>query len=337
MLHLSAGKNAWRFGHGELSADATANELPATGGVLEALTASLPDEKRSCATTVSTDPAVLTVVDSEQVEMDEHVASVRQEVAAMATADLYDHFAKACSGGDLMLVREFLSLTGARRVNVHGLDEYAFRMTCQNGHLDVVRELLALAGDREIDVHAGRDDAVRKAASTGQLGVVRELLALAGDRRIDVHAECDHILRLAAGGGQLDVMLALLALTGDRRVDVHPGNDFCLRRACEIGRLDMALELLALEGDRTAHIVHDTLPEAGRDMLASGLGDPNSPTVAAAWRAISSPDGMMMHPGVEYHTRESARAGYRVYKWYVRGVVVLRRQEQEPHAALGGQ
>ena len=294
-------------------------------------------------------------------------AAAQREVASIATADLRGEFLAACASGQLQLVRALLALTGDRCVDVQVMGEEAFRHACANGHLGVVRELLALSGRRRVDVHVWTEYPFRNACEYGHLGVVRELLALTGDCRVDVHTVDEYALRLACDAGHLGMVRELLALSGDRRVDVHAQDEGAFHVACEKGHLNVVRELLALAGDRCVdvnsrrddplqwacqnghvNVVHEllalmgdrrvrlqhgNLPEAGRDMLASGLGDPNSPTVAAAWRAISSPDGMMMHPGVEYHTRESARAGYRVYKWCVRGVVVLRRQEGQRAAA----
>ena len=60
-------------------------------------------------------------------------------------------------------------------------------------------------------------------------------------------------------------------------------------------------------------------------MLASGLGDPHSPAVAAAWRAMSSPGGMLCNAEADAKTRKAVAAGYRVYSWGWRGGLVLRR------------
>ena len=195
------------------------------------------------------------------------------------------------------------------------------------GHVGLVHHIETVQQDVAAIATVDLDDQFAIACACGHVGVVRELLALAGDRRVDVHSMDEYALRLACQHGHVGVVRGLLVLAGDRRVDVNSIEGYALRHACAKGRLHVACELFVLSVDRLACLTPDTLPEAGRDMLASGLGDPNSPTVAAAWRAISSPDGMMMHPDAGYHTRESARAGYRVYKWCVRGVVVLRRQE----------
>jgi len=228
-------------------------------------------------------------------------AQIQRGLAGMSAIQLDDLLLYACKSGNLLLVRELLGLSGDRRVN---MCEQAFTWACHMGHLPMVRELLALTGDRRVDVHTEHGNALRLAAMCGHVGVVRELLALTGDRRVDVNAGLQRqtALQCATFRERWDVVLELLALTGDRLVRLP---------------------------------VHEALHQDICDVLACGLGDPHSPTTAAAWRAISSSDGMMMHPDTQPRVRESARAGYRVYKWCVRGVVVLRRQKGEHSAGQG--
>ena len=142
-----------------------------------------------------------------------------------------------------------------------------------------------------MDVHAQEEDAFRMACETGKLAVVRELLSLTGDRRVDVHAENEAAFRLACETGKLAVVRELLSLTGDSRI-------------CPLGEMFTV----------------------GVRVLASGLGDPHSPAVAAAWRAISSPGGMLCNAQAEPRTKAAAAAGYRVYKWGRRVGLLLRRR-----------
>jgi len=114
----------------------------------------------------------------------------------------------------------------------------------------------------------------------------------------------------------------LLALTGDLRVDVHAREEQAFQWACQRCRIDVVCELLALSGDRIICPPCE-LPAAGLWMLARGLGDPNSPAVAATWQAISSPGGMMCNAKADPKAWEAAAAGYRVYNWGRRGALVL--------------
>ena len=90
-----------------------------------------------------------------------------------------------------MTVRELLSLSGDRRVDVHAVEEKVFRGACRFGHAGLVMpvwssgssaELLGLGGDCHVDVHARGEAALRGACENGRLAMVRELLALTGDR-----------------------------------------------------------------------------------------------------------------------------------------------------------
>ena len=127
------------------------------------------------------------------------------------------------------------------------------------------------------------------ACRAGNLLLVCELLSLSRDRFIDVHINEKHAFRVACWKGHIEVVCELLGLTGDRTVDVHAKEEEAFRQVCWKGHLDVMQHLLALTGDRLICLKSDALPPAGLAMLASGLGDPHSPTVAAAWRAISSP------------------------------------------------
>ena len=250
----------------------------------------------------------------------------RVAVAGIPDADLDTAFMGACRDGKLAMMHELLSLTGHRRVDVHAMKEAAFRQSCHVGRMAVMRKLLSLTGDRTVDVHAMHEGALHHACWNGQLEVVRELLALTGDRRMDVHAKEEDAFRHACQQGHLDVVHELLGLTGDRRVDVHAKEECAFRLACLKGHLGVVHELLGLTGDRLAFSEYDTMPKAGLEMLASGLGDPHSPAVAATWQAISSPGGMMCNVEADPKAREAAATGYRVYKWGRRGGLVLRRR-----------
>lgn len=57
--------------------------------------------------------------------------------------------------------------------------------------------LLSLEGDRRIDVHAVDEDAFRCACWKGRESTVKLLLSLEGDRKIDIHAVNEHAFRLA--------------------------------------------------------------------------------------------------------------------------------------------
>ena len=234
-------------------------------------------------------------------------------------------FCAACQQGQLDVVRHLLALTGDRRVEVHADDEAAFRQACWEGQLDVVRHLLGLTGDRTVDVNSEVECAFRNACWAGHLDVVRELLALSGDHTVDVHVANEAAFRQACQEGHLDVVCELLDLTGDRRVDVHAQEQQGFRQAYAGSHLDVVLHLLALSGDRLICPVFE-LNAGMHEMLASGLGDPHSPAVAAAWRAISSPEGMMCNAEAGVRTQEAAAAGYRVHQWRWRGGAVLRRQ-----------
>jgi len=110
--------------------------------------------------------------------------AVGMDVAGIPTAELQGHFVAACEEGSLPLVRELLTLSGERFVDVHAGVEFALDWACWRGHVNMVRELLALSGDRRVDVQAGNECGVGWACEGGHLDVVRELLALTGDRLI---------------------------------------------------------------------------------------------------------------------------------------------------------
>jgi len=74
-------------------------------------------------------------------------------VQAFTAAELDNLFVNACERGGLALVRELLSLTGARRVDVHARMHAAFYGALLFYHVNVVRELLTLTGDRQFYAH----------------------------------------------------------------------------------------------------------------------------------------------------------------------------------------
>ena len=66
-------------------------------------------------------------------------------------------------------------------------------------------------------------------------------------------------------------------------MNVNAADDNASQLACEHCQPDTALCLLALMGDLLFCLRSDVLSSAGLAMLASCLGDPHSPAVAAAW------------------------------------------------------
>ena len=99
--------------------------------------------------------------------------------------------------------------------------KYAFLWACRNGHLPVVRELLSLTGKRRVDVHAKNQEALREAFQAGRGCVMCELLGLTGNRRVDVHVRGEAAFQEACVRGHLAVVRELLALTGDLVVRAH--------------------------------------------------------------------------------------------------------------------
>ena len=164
----------------------------------------------------------------------------------------YDHtnFVEVCRHGSVEDVCALLALTGEDRVDVHAMDEFAWRFACTHGHMDLVELLLDLTGDRRIDVHAGGEEAWRWACKNGHMDVVELLLDLTGDRRINVHTTNEYAWRWACTNGHTEVVKLLLGLTGDRLIDVHAGGEVAWRSVCRKGRMDVVKALLTSGADR---------------------------------------------------------------------------------------
>jgi ankyrin repeat protein len=67
-------------------------------------------------------------------------------------------------------------------VDIHAMDDFAFRKACMNGHIEIARWLVSLGG---VDIHEEYDDAFRMACRNGHMEIARWLVSLGG---VDIHA-----------------------------------------------------------------------------------------------------------------------------------------------------
>jgi ankyrin repeat protein len=118
-------------------------------------------------------------------------------------------FQWACSGGDLELVKYFLTSTDLKtHADISSSSNVGFMQACKNGHLDVVKYLLTSKDlKKHVDIHARNDEIFTLTCFTGKLDVIKYLLTSPElTEHIDIHTNKDGGFLRACEGNQYNVL-----------------------------------------------------------------------------------------------------------------------------------
>lgn len=170
-------------------------------------------------------------------------------------------FVTACQHGCLRVVRALLAFQNEvceHGVNVHAMDDMATRKALLNGHVDVVRELLTLKGARKIDIKHIDDTYMFGrlfAKVTRSVEMVKFALAGGFGYTVDPEAFKSVALTNACWFGSIEAAKVLLNLNLK-----YIGMSFVMStsdlftRVCGYGRVEMARHLLTLPDTHSCHV-----------------------------------------------------------------------------------
>ena len=103
-----------------------------------------------------------------------------------------ERFITLCKNGNINELQKYYSTH--QDINIHAIDEYAFRLSCENGHIEVAKWLIELSQYKNfglINIHANNEYAFRYSCANGQLEVAKWLIELSHDKTfglINIHA-----------------------------------------------------------------------------------------------------------------------------------------------------
>jgi hypothetical protein len=155
-----------------------------------------------------------------------------------------DIFSYLCCGGHLSVAQWLYGLGG---VNIHAIDEEAFRRACSEGHLLLAQWLLSLG---DVNIQAKNNEAFRLACRGGHLQLAQWLYGLGN---VDIHANDEEAFRRTCSEGHLLVAQWFYGLGA---INIHVKGDVAFKEACSKGHLSIAQWLYGF-GDVNIHVEED--------------------------------------------------------------------------------
>ena len=124
-----------------------------------------------------------------------------------------------------------------------------FIETCEMGFLEYA---IYLVNENIIDIHALNDNAFRWSCCNGHLKLSQWLIELgesSGYTKIDIHANNDYAFRYSCLHGHLKLAQWLIQLgesSGYTKIDIHAVNDYAFKWSCYYGHFNLAQWLVSL-------------------------------------------------------------------------------------------
>jgi ankyrin repeat protein len=159
-----------------------------------------------------------------------------------------ESFKKLCREGKL---EEAQKIYNENNINIHAVNNEAFRDACFNGHIEIVKWLINL--DDKPYIHANNDEAFRSACFYGHIEIAKWLINL--DDKPDIHAVDDFAFIYACFNGHIEIAKWLMTL--DDKPNIHANNDCVFRFACCNGHIEIAKWLINLDDKPNIHANND--------------------------------------------------------------------------------
>ena len=149
----------------------------------------------------------------------ETYTDIQHRGATEKDIDIQNQITKACTDGNLSLLKELTSKNDIFNV------ENNFTIACKNGHLEIVKYLI---DNYQFDVHWNYDDAINNACVYGKLNVI--VFLLENDRLHYNYEDVYNILFCACECGYLDVVKYFIE---NYNCDPHYDDNKAIVSACE--------------------------------------------------------------------------------------------------------
>ena len=134
-------------------------------------------------------------------------------------------FCMACCNGYLEIAQWLYSLgeTEGVPIDIHFIDDTAFRYACDWGHLETAQWLYSIGAN----IHACDDDAFRAVCCRGHLDIAQWLYSVG----VNIHTDDEYAFRWACRNGHLEIAQWLYSIGG---IDIHANNNNVFRYSPKI-------------------------------------------------------------------------------------------------------
>ena len=166
-------------------------------------------------------------------EMAKWIRSIINNDDIIRSPDCKYIFSKVCEDGHFQMAK-WLYRT-YKHIDIHSLDDYAFRWSISNGHYKIAKWLYALDG--KIDLHINGDYVFVAACSSGNLRMAKWIFSL--DKNFDLSMANYQCFRSACVNGKLNIVKWLYSLTG-KEIFNKISVDNIFSHVCRLGHLNIA-------------------------------------------------------------------------------------------------
>jgi len=166
-------------------------------------------------------------------EMAKWIREIINDDGIIKSPDCKYIFSKVCEDGHFEMAKWLYKTY--KYIDIHLLDDYAFRWTISNGHYKIAKWLYGLDG--KIDLHINSDYAFIAACSSGNLRMAKWIYGL--DKGFDLSLANYQCFRSACINGRLNIVKWLYALAG-KDIFNKISIDNIFSNVCRLGHLNVA-------------------------------------------------------------------------------------------------